>query len=682
MGSRQVSDGGEPAVHSQATTKPSTRRTALRKVPDATEQQADPAACSRIADKLLNELGAKGALCTELQHKITALEERAVSDLVAKLMAQASYRASEDLRAQEKTAAEASEAQLRAEIARLRESLAAANARALSEMVEKIMARVCLRASEELREQDKEVAEAAIAQLRTKLAQMQRDNDQLQRESDQLQRHSGDVDANLQQSRSTVLRLMQKLKASTDEHQQMKVEHIQENAATMAELQGVRANYDALCQQYQNMHGQCSLEVNTLRQANASARARLAEAERKLHAATEEAAKARQQMQAMMDEAERIEQEAQQREQELKEKIEEQEEKIEELEEKIEEQASEVADSRAIAEEVAGDRDYYLRQLDARLVQFSKTPLRLLADCPFMEALGQGAQASVDLHEMDGSLVAVKKPTDDEDQHSLLLEEESLASMSHRAIPQPLSWLTMGDGKRALAIQAYPGGSLRDMLRPEQGSGRIPMRPSMEWGMARIAEGAEALQYVHSMGRVHQDIKPGNLMLDAEGQLVIIDWGTSFLTSETPRTWCGSLGYLRPQTAAFPARAGPEDDIRGLCAVALELATGESVPDLLDTQYQEILKHEQAKEMVGECCRKHGLVPFDYRDRVLMAEYLGLICIEEEQFESYIDQEGAPREYLRLLLRALSQPVGCGEEPMPTLQEILDTISSYLSSRA
>ena len=69
----------------------------------------------------------------------------------------------------------------------------------------------------------------------------------------------------------------------------------------------------------------------------------------------------------------------------------------------------------------------------------------------------------------------------------------------------------------------------------------------MEWGMARIAEGAEALQYVHSMGRVHQDIKPGNLMLDANGKLVIIDWGNSYLTSDTPRSWW-SVPYNLPCT--------------------------------------------------------------------------------------------------------------------------------------
>ena len=85
-----------------------------------------------------------------------------------------------------------------------------------------------------------------------------------------------------------------------------------------------------------------------------------------------------------------------------------------------------------------------------------------------MEKLGEGGQATVDLHEMDGIPVAVKKPVDDDDQHSLLLEEEALASMRHRAIPRPLSWLTMDNGIRALAMTAYPGSSLRDRLRCQQ----------------------------------------------------------------------------------------------------------------------------------------------------------------------------------------------------------------------
>lgn len=53
--------------------------------------------------------------------------------------------------AQEKRAAEAAEAQLRSENARLRESIAALDARAPTELVEKVMARACFRATEEAR---------------------------------------------------------------------------------------------------------------------------------------------------------------------------------------------------------------------------------------------------------------------------------------------------------------------------------------------------------------------------------------------------------------------------------------------------------------------------------------------------------------------------------------------------
>lgn len=44
----------------------------------AQEQQADPAACRRTVDNLLNELDEKDALCTELQRKVSGKAPQAV----------------------------------------------------------------------------------------------------------------------------------------------------------------------------------------------------------------------------------------------------------------------------------------------------------------------------------------------------------------------------------------------------------------------------------------------------------------------------------------------------------------------------------------------------------------------------------------------------------------------------
>ena len=86
------------------------------------------------------------------------------------------------------------------------------------------------------------------------------------------------------------------------------------------------------------------------------------------------------------------------------------------------------------------------------------------AECPLIAHAGEGAQSSVDIHEMDGRLVAVKKPKCEEDGRSLLLEEQALAHMDHSSIPKPLAWLAMDDGRHALSLPEFTGGSLRDLF--------------------------------------------------------------------------------------------------------------------------------------------------------------------------------------------------------------------------
>ena len=73
--------------------------------------------------------------------------------------------------------------------------------------------------------------------------------------------------------------------------------------------------------------------------------------------------------------------------------------------------------------------------------------------------------------------------------------------------------------------------------RPPENSGKAGVRLSMVEGMSLVDQGAEALQHVHSRGYVHSDIKPENLMLDADGRLVIIDWGCAYHLSEQPQIW-------------------------------------------------------------------------------------------------------------------------------------------------
>ncbi|CAL8464924.1 g4459 [Coccomyxa elongata] len=507
-----------------------------------------------------------------------------------------------------------------------------------------------------LQQKEKAVAEAAAMQLRAEVLELQGKCTSVRLEKEQV--------------RDIGLQLGKKLKTTLEENTALRDDLVERTA----QLQAAQENYSALLQPCQQMQLSHLAQINAMRQA---------------------AAFREQQMEAIKKKAQQKEEEAQERQRQFMALSEEAQEEVQDLKEELAEVTTQYMVLHKWGEGAMANIDRLEVQLDARLRRASQLPVLNLVDCPLVALAGEGAQSSVDLHVMNGKLIAVKKPEFESDKRTLLFEEEALALMDHSAIPKPLAWLAMDDGKHALGIPALTGGSLRDLLGPQQDSGKAGVRLSMVEGMSLIEQGAEALQCVHSSGYVHSDIKPENLMLDAEGRLAIIDWGSAYQIYERPRTWGGSNGYVRPAIAASTEITGPEDDIRGLCAVGLEIATSHCVAELLRRQYdviytndesssdEEVAKKEEAKESITEFCENHsGLDPLVFMDRMLAAEYLGYISVKEEDFEPCLNEEGAPREYLRLMLCAVSRPVGCNEAPMPTLQEVRAVINSYLAASA
>jgi serine/threonine protein kinase/formylglycine-generating enzyme required for sulfatase activity len=114
--------------------------------------------------------------------------------------------------------------------------------------------------------------------------------------------------------------------------------------------------------------------------------------------------------------------------------------------------------------------------------------------------------------------------------------------------------------------------------------GRLPAdRPTREMVIQWFIQAANALQTVHAAGLVHRDVKPGNLMVTADGHLKLMDFGIArsqgdlkTILTATGRT-LGTPPYMSPEQlrgTASDAAVGPASDIYSLCATFYELFTG------------------------------------------------------------------------------------------------------------
>src|SRR5467141_5264575 len=151
------------------------------------------------------------------------------------------------------------------------------------------------------------------------------------------------------------------------------------------------------------------------------------------------------------------------------------------------------------------------------------------------------------------------------------LEAEAAASLNHPCIV-PIYEVGERGGACYFSMGLVEGGQLDAVAKREP----MPIRHAAEL----IAKLARTVHYAHEHGILHRDIKPGNILLDAEGEPHLTDFGLARLVeseSTVTRTLevLGTPSYMAPEQAAGNnARLTIATDVYGLGAVLYQLLTG------------------------------------------------------------------------------------------------------------
>ncbi|MCS7050790.1 MAG: protein kinase, partial [Thermomicrobium sp.] len=145
-------------------------------------------------------------------------------------------------------------------------------------------------------------------------------------------------------------------------------------------------------------------------------------------------------------------------------------------------------------------------------------------------------------------------------------EAQAAARLSH---PNIVSVYDVGrdDGLPYIVMEYVPGKTLKRLILE-----RAPF--PLEEAVQIVRQVAAALDFAHHHGLVHRDIKPQNILVDAEGLAKVVDFGIAKGLSDSGLTEAGSgLGtvhYISPEQASS-LMATPSSDIYSLAVVAYEM---------------------------------------------------------------------------------------------------------------
>lgn len=169
-------------------------------------------------------------------------------------------------------------------------------------------------------------------------------------------------------------------------------------------------------------------------------------------------------------------------------------------------------------------------------------------------------------------------------------EAEAAATLNHPNIV-PVFEVGEAEGRSYFAMQLVEGGTLADHLTDGLWSARHcpahkqavlpwPCRPRCcPRGATLVSKLARAVHHAHQHGVLHRDLKPGNVLLDEDGEPHITDFGLArwldwMDSAEGAGEIAGTPSYMAPEQAGGDSPVTTSADIYSLGAILYHILTG------------------------------------------------------------------------------------------------------------
>ena len=187
----------------------------------------------------------------------------------------------------------------------------------------------------------------------------------------------------------------------------------------------------------------------------------------------------------------------------------------------------------------------------------------------------------------------------------LIAETEMLKKLHHPNLPSIVDVIDTNDSF-IIVMDYIEGRSLQDLLDT---SGPQPVDLVVDWAKQLC----DVLGYLHSRipPIIYRDMKPPNVMLRPNGQVMLIDFGTAReykQHNDRDTTWLGTRGYAAPEQFGGRGQTDGRTDIYCLGATIYHLLTGYSPADtqfviLPLGQLRPELAGSGIEEVVATCCQ-------------------------------------------------------------------------------